>query len=243
MNTNSPGNVPATEPTVLIQWSESNHLYDGQRLALSRANAAFKALDDAKRAERVKPGYDGSWYDKTSFKLDFVFRGENETYEGRQDFGDGDGSIIEHIESYHRYYETAPQWKAHVLSTGGEEAWEKDVAERSEILNELLPYLRLHCNLSEMENAAREAQRYVVEHTADELAYFDEVLVWVKNCRVMLNRGEYALPPAPYLATYDKELEAYKAQVMAEIQAEADALNLTVEEYAANGYEAKPEKG
>lgn len=111
MNTNSPGNVPATEPTVLIQWSESNNLFDGQRLALSKANAVFKALDDARRAERVKPGYSGAWYDKTSFKIEAIFRGETETYEGRQDFGDGDGSLIDHIECYHRYYETAPTGK------------------------------------------------------------------------------------------------------------------------------------
>lgn len=243
MNTSNPGNVPATEPTVLIQWSESNNLFDGQRLALSKANAVFKALDDARRAERVKPGYSGAWYDKTSFKIEAIFRGETETYEGRQDFGDGDGSLIDHIESYHRYYETAPHWKAHVLSTGGEEVWKQDVAERRMILDELVPYLRLHTNLSAIETTAQKAQQYVLEHSTDELAYFDEVQVWVKNCRAMLNRGEYKLPPAPQLVAYDKNLEAYKEQVMAEIQAEADALNLTVEEYAANGYEAESKKG
>lgn len=130
-----------------------------------------------------------------------------------------------------------------MLSTGGEEAWEQDVAERRMILDELVPYLRLHMNLSAIETTAQKAQQYVLEHSTDELAYFDEVQVWVKNCRAMLNRGEYDLPPAPNLTTYDKELEAYKEQVMAEIQAEADALNMTVEEYTANGYEAKSEKG
>lgn len=239
MNTKNPGNVPATEPTVTVVWSESSHLYDGQTMPLSRANAAFLALDEQRRAERVKPGYSGSWYDKTSFKLDFVFHGEADTYEGRQDFGDGDGSLIDHIEAYHRYYENAPQWKAHVLSTGGEEAWEQDVAERRMILDELIPYLRMHCNLTEMESEAREAQRYVLEHSANELEYFDALLVWVKQCRGMLNRGEYSLPPAPQLVTYDESFEAYKAQVLEEIRAEAEAVNMTVAEYAANGYEAK----
>lgn len=242
MNINSSGNVPATEPTVLICWSESPHLFDGMRMPLSRANDVFRTLDDAKRKERVKPGYNGSWYDKTKFAINFIFRGEADTYEGRIDFGDGDGSLIDHIEAYHRYYETAPHWKAHVLSTGGEEAWEQDVAERRMILDNLVPYFRMHCNLTEMESAAREAQRFILERTSEEMQFLDSVQLYTKNARAMLNKGEYKLPPAPQLVAYDKNLEAYKEQVMAEIQAEAAALNLTVEEYAANGYEAKPEK-
>lgn len=243
MNTSNPGNVPATEPTVMICWSESNHLYDGQVMPLSRANDVFRTLDDAKRKERVKPGYNGSWYDKTKFAINFTFRGESDTYEGRMDFGDGDGSLIDHIEAYHKYYETAPHWKAHVLSTGGEEAWEQDVVERRMILDELIPYLRMHCNLTEMESAAREAQHFILERTSEEMQFLDSVQLYTKNARALLNTGKYKLPPAPQLVAYDKNLEAYKEQVMAEIQAEADALNLTVEEYATNGYEAKPEKG
>lgn len=238
MNMEKPGSIPATEPTVTVVWSESNHLYDGQLMPLSRANDVFRTLDDAKRKERVKAGYNGSWYDKTKFKISFVFHGEADTYEGRQDFGDGDGSLIDHIEAYHRYYETAPHWKAHVLSTGGAEAWEQDVAERRMILDELIPYLRMHCNLTEMEAAAREAQRFVLERTAEEMEFLDSVQIYTKNSRALLNKGEYKLPPAPQLVSYDKGLEAYKEQVMAEIQAEATALNMTVEEYAANGYEA-----
>lgn len=238
MNMEKHGSIPATEPTVTVVSSESNHLYDGQVMPLSRANDVFRTLDDAKRKERVKPGYSGTWYDKTKFKISFVFQGEADTYEGRQDFGDGDGSLIDHIEAYHRYYETAPHWKAHVLSTGGAEAWEQDVAERRMILDELIPYLRMHCNLTEMEAAAREAQRFVLERTAEEMEFLDSVQIYTKNSRALLNKGEYKLPPAPQLVSYDKGLEAYKEQVMAEIQAEATALNMTVEEYAANGYEA-----
>lgn len=243
MNTNSPGIVPAAEPTVRILSSESNHLYDGQVMPLSRANDVFRTLDDAKRKERIKPGYDGSWYDKTKFAINFTFRGEADTYEGRIDFGDGDGSLLDHIEAYHRYYETAPHWKAHVLSTGGEEAWEQDVAERRMILDELIPYLRMHCNLTEMESAARDAQKLILERTSEEMEFLDSVQLYTKNMRAMLNKGEYKLPPAPQLVAYDKNLEAYKEQVMVEIQAEAAALNITVEEYAANGYDVKPEKG
>lgn len=243
MSTDNPNVVPATEPTVLIQWSESNHLYDGQVLPLSRADAIFKALDEARRTERVKPGYDGSWYDKTSFRIDAVFCGVPDTYEGRQDFGDGDGSLLEHIEEYHRYYAQDEHWKAHVLSTGGQTAWEQDVDERNMILGEFIPYLKLHCNLSKMEKSARDAQQYVLEHSASELKYFDAILAWVQRCRKLLNSGTYDLPRAPFLADFDPELEAYKQQVIEEIRVEAKAARMTVEEYAANGYEAKDGKG
>lgn len=243
MSVNTLENIPATEPTVTVIWSESNHLYDGQVLSLSRANDAFRELDTAIHTARIKPGYEGSWYDKTSFKLDFWFRGEKDDYSGRQDFGDhdGDGSLLDHIEAYHRYYAQDKHWKAHVLSTGGEQAWEQDVAERKMILNEFLPYLKLHCNLSKMEKSARDAQQYVLEHSASELKYFDAVLAWVQRCRKMLNSGEYNLPRAPFLADFDPELEEYKRAVIEEIRSEAKAARMTVEEYAANGYKPKGE--
>ena len=73
------------------------------RLPLARADALFKALDDEKRSEREKPGYTGGWYDKTKFRIDCTFHGERDSYEGRQDFGDGDGALIDHIQAYHEY--------------------------------------------------------------------------------------------------------------------------------------------
>ena len=102
MSANTPENIPAAEPTVTVLWSESNHLYDGQVMPLSRANEAFRELDTAIHTARTKSGYEGSWYDKTSFKLDFWFRGEKADYSGRQDFGDhdGDGSLLDHIEPF-----------------------------------------------------------------------------------------------------------------------------------------------
>ena len=46
----------------------------------------------------------GMGYDKTKFRIDFAFQGQPDNYEGRQDFGDGDGSLIQYIQSYHEYY-------------------------------------------------------------------------------------------------------------------------------------------
>lgn len=102
---------PAAEPVVTILWSESPHLKDGQQMPLHEAEAVFKELDSARRHEREQPGYTGHWYDKTKFRIDFTMQGQPDSYEGRQDFGDGDGSLIQHIRGYHEYYAQDESWK------------------------------------------------------------------------------------------------------------------------------------
>ena len=54
----------------------------------------------------------------------------------------------------------------------------------------------------------------------------------------MLNQGQYQLPEPPKLSDFDQTLQDYKAQVQSEIAQEAAAAGMTVEEYAAAGYEA-----
>ena len=133
---------PAVQPVVTIIWSESDKLQEGEQLPLARADALFKALDEEKRTEREKPGYTGGWYDKTKFRIDCTFAGERDSYEGRQDFGDGDGSLIDHIEAYHEYYANDESWQNYVLHNQGAESWEQDKAEREMILSEFVPYMR-----------------------------------------------------------------------------------------------------
>ena len=54
----------------------------------------------------------------------------------------------------------------------------------------------------------------------------------------MLNQGRYDLPEPPKLADFDQSLQDYEAQVQAEIAQEAADAGMTVEEYAAAGFEA-----
>ena len=177
-------------------------------------------------------------YDKTKFRIDFTFRGQPDSYEGRQDFGDGDGSLIQHIQSYHEYYVQDESWKNHVIAETGLEGWEQDKAERDMLLGEFVPYMKLHCNLSQMEQEARRALRSGEELTPEQSAYFHAVLDYVQECRPLLNQGQYQLPEPPKLSDFDQTLQDYKAQVQAEIAQEAAAAGMTVEEYAAAGYEA-----
>ena len=226
---------PAAEPVVTILWSESPHLKDGQQMPLHEAEAVFKELDSARRHEREQPGY---WYDKTKFRIDFTMQGQPDSYEGRQDFGDGDGSLIQHIRGYHEYYAQDESWKNHVLHHEGPEAWEADKAQRDMLLHEFIPYMELHCNLAAMEQEARRPLRSGETLTPEQTAYFNAVLDYVKECRPLLNQGQYHLPEPPQLADFDQSLQDYKKQIEAELEQEAAAAGLTVEEYVASDYEA-----
>ena len=229
---------PAAEPVVTILWSESPHLKDGQQMPLHEAEAVFKELDSARRHEREQPGYTGHWYDKTKFRIDFTMQGQPDSYEGRQDFGDGDGSLIQHIRGYHEYYAQDESWKNHVLHHEGPEAWEADKAQRDMLLHEFVPYMELHCNLATMEQEARRPLRSGETLTPEQTAYFNAVLDYVKECRPLLNQGQYHLPEPPQLTDFDQSLQDYKKQIEAELEQEAATAGLTVEEYVASDYEA-----
>lgn len=225
----------AAEPTVTILWSESSQLREGETIPLSRANTLIAELDEANLA---RPGYD-----KTAFRIDYVMNGQPDHYEGRQDLGDGDGSLVEHIEQYHTYYLNDKEWENYLLRNEGREALEADKEHRAMLLNEFIPYLKLHCNLSEMERIAGEALQAGDNLTPTETAYHTAIQAYVSECRGLVNQGEYNLPPVPQLRDFDVELEAYKEHVKEEIAQEAADAGMTVEEYAANGYEpyAAPE--
>ena len=219
----------AAEPTVTILWSESSQLREGETIPLSRANTLIAELDEANLAS---PGYD-----KTAFRIDYVMNGTADHYEGRQDLGDGDGSLVEHIEQYHTYYLNDKEWENYLLRNEGREALEADKEHRAMLLNEFIPYLKLHCNLSEMERIAGEALQAGDDLTPTETAYHTAIQAYVAECRGLVNQGEYNLPPVPQLRDFDVELEAYKEHVKEEIAQEAADAGMTVEEYAANGYE------
>ncbi|MSS38658.1 LPD25 domain-containing protein [Clostridium porci] len=228
---------PAAEPVVTILWSESPHLKDGQQMPLHEADAVFKSLDEAQRHDREQPGYTGHWYDKTKFRIDFTMQGQPDNYEGRQDFGDGDGSLIEHIQGYHEYYAQDESWKNHVLHHEGPEAWEADKAQREMLLNEFIPYMKQHCNLSRMEQEAQRLLQSGDSLPPEQTAYLTALVDYVKECRPFLNQGE-PLPEPPQLSDFDKSLQNYKEQVQAEVAQEAKAAGLTVEEYIASGSDA-----
>ena len=217
------------EPVVTIIFTESPHLEIGQQMPLHEADALFARLDAEHRG--------GGYYDKTDFRIDFTFQGEPHSYSGRQDFGDRDGSLIEHIREYQTFYLNDEKWKDHLTRQGGPEAWAEDHASREAFLTEIIPYMELHCNLSRLEQEAQTRLASSDTLTPEETAYYGALVDYAMECRPLLNHGE-PLPEMPKLTDFDQSLQDYKAQVEAEIAQEAADAGMTVEEYAAAGYEA-----
>ena len=120
-------------------------------MPLHEADALFARLDAEHRG--------GGYYDKTDFRIDFTFQGEPHSYSGRQDFGDRDGSLIEHIREYQTFYLNDEKWKDHLTRQGGPEAWAEDHASREAFLTEIIPYMELHCNLSRWNRRRRPVWR------------------------------------------------------------------------------------
>ena len=220
---------PAGEPVVTILFTESPHLENGQKLPLHEADALFAKLD----AEHRGNGY----YDKTDFRIDYIFQGEAHSYSGRQDFGDREGSLLTHIRSYQEFYLHDENWKGHVLKYQGQEAWEADHASREAFLNGEIPYMEQHCNLSRMEQEAQRLLQSGEPLPPEQAAYLTALVDYVKECRPLLNQGE-PLPEPPNLSDFDQSLQDYKEQVRAEVAQEAEAAGLTVEEYLAFGSQA-----
>lgn len=198
---------PAAEPTVTIIWSEHSRFQEGEKLPLSQANALMKTLDE----EMLEKPF----YCKTKFCINYVFGGKSIDYEGRQDLGDGEGTLIEHIEQYHSGYINNEMWNDWLLRHGGTEALEEDQEQRHWLINEFVPYLRMHCNLSEMEQIAGEDLDK--ENVSSlETAYYAAVQEYVIKCRQMVNSGDYNLPPVPRLEDFalniqaPEEVQAYK---------------------------------
>ena len=217
-----------SEPIVTIILSESAKLNEGETMPLSRANNLFADIDKSLIAS--------PYYAKTRFAIDFIMNGRPDHYEGRQDFGDGDDSLIEHIAAYHAGFLEDAYWAERLLKTQGQEVLNQDREIRKRLLNEFVPYLKLHCELSKLKDAALNELQNVENITDAERKYHNATLTYVVECRRRLNRGNMDFPEMPRLADFDEDLKAYRKHVEAEIALEAAAAGMTVEQYAANGY-------
>ena len=77
-----------------------------------------------------------------------------------------------------------------------------------------------------MEQEARRPLRSGETLTPEQTAYFNAVLDYVKECRPLLNQGQYHLPEPPQLADFDQSLQDYKKQIEAELEQEAAAAEI-----------------
>lgn len=86
-------------PTVRIEWSEHPTFSDGFTMSISAAQILFSIFDEKQAHDRQKENHSGAWYYKTKFLIEYTDpeTGEKSSYTGRQDFGDGEGGILEHM--------------------------------------------------------------------------------------------------------------------------------------------------
>lgn len=132
------------EPTVTIIWSECNDFEDGEVIPLSEANKRFELID-----ADIREQYGGHYYQKTKFLLNYNMEKENSSYEGRQDFGDYEGSLIDHIHNMALMYAYDSEYYDSVASSNIPELAEEIRTNGLFLLNKLVPYLRAHEEISD----------------------------------------------------------------------------------------------
>lgn len=74
---------------------------------------------------------------------------ENFSYEGRQDFGDYEGSLIDHLHNMALMYAYDSEYYDSVASSNTPELAEKIRTNGLFLLNKLVPYLRAHEEISD----------------------------------------------------------------------------------------------
>ena len=123
------------EPIVTVGFSEHPELSEGMKFPISQADRLLAELDKKQRSDREL--YENSgWHHKTDFTVEYSINGEKNTFEGRYDIGDGDGSLTEHIKSYAQY-----MLKDDIIKSFCSDEKELDENKRNYkyILNELIP--------------------------------------------------------------------------------------------------------
>lgn len=135
MSIQEPEKALPGEPIVTVRFSEHPELSEGMKFPISQADRLLAELDKKQRSDHEL--YENSgWYHKTDFTVEYSINGEKNTFEGRYDIGDGDGSLTEHIKSYAQY-----MLKDDIIKSFSSDEKELDENKRNYkyILNELIP--------------------------------------------------------------------------------------------------------
>ena len=155
----------------------------------------------------MKCRYDRS-YDKTKFQLNFSLNGEQVVYEGVQNLGNLEGSLIDHIRNdenmqvYNRYY--------YDLNAVHDPTKADRIRNNGSFL--LVPYLESHISLSNKETIIQEqlhnSDVLTIEANADYLHAMED---YIQESRYCLNVG-YDLPAEPRKVDFDQNLTDSKSK-------------------------------
>ena len=233
------------KPFVYVRISEHPDIPLEEAMPLNQAVELFGKLDRQAVEEKDMAGY----Y-KTHFEICFLSEGEVMSYTGRQDFGDGEGNLLDHVKAFADYYLHTEEGQQLMKQTARTtEEWEHEQQQMRWVLEEMLPTLQYFCNLEKLETAVLEEQEIekkvplLTQGDASRKAYQEAMLAYIRESRIALNTGK-ELPCMPDILDFATACpdKSYKEQVMEKIRQEAESYGMTVEAYAANGYEP-PKRG
>lgn len=196
------------QPLVTVTFSEHDKLRGITKMPLYLADALFAELDEEYMEMIHQPGFDGAPYLKTDYRIDFFMDGKPDSYTGRYDVGDDDGSLLDRISNYNEYNRRDDDYQNY-LAAQGESVQETVNAQLDIIINKLVPFFDKHCDLSEMEASALSELMGIHDATAGQpsdaykprIAYLESVMEYVNQSRTALNTtGLDSLPELPRFA-------------------------------------------
>lgn len=220
----APANTLEQEPVVTVTSSEWPKFSDGETMPLSKVNTLFYLLDKQQHADRIRPEHSGPWYYKTHFQIHYTQNGERHSYIGRVDFGDGHGSLIEHIRSVANYHLNCPDWQNYMAAQGKAELDENNALWK-EILYGFIPYMILHCELAKIDEyadnvlSAMQGMDSYSSGDVDKALYYRSVKKYAAAFRTALNSGgmaefpEFPKPCDALPETERKTLESYEQRI------------------------------
>ena len=96
-------------PVVEVPWSEFNGLETPYRWSVAAADKILGAIDMWVNKTRENSKYIGHYY-KTDFVIKWTENGDEITYRGRYDLGDGECGLLAHIRNYGEWHRTHGEW-------------------------------------------------------------------------------------------------------------------------------------
>ena len=139
--------------TFSIGFSEHPAFYDRELndrytdLSFALGNRLLGILDEKQHRERQDESKSVGWYHKTDFAIKAVIDGEEFSYDGRFDIGDGEGDLIAHIRNFYEYSLSPdcpfiPEWKRQ-----GEDYYREHMESLRWGRDVFIPFLEQHTEL------------------------------------------------------------------------------------------------
>jgi len=139
--------------TFSIGFSEHPAFYDRElndrytELSFALGNRLLGILDEKQHRERQDESKSVGWYHKTDFVIKAVIDGEEFSYDGRFDIGDGEGDLIAHIRNFYEYSLSSdcpfiPEWKRQ-----GEDYYREHLESLRWGRDVFIPFLEQHTEL------------------------------------------------------------------------------------------------